>query len=106
MEKAAALEEGSSQPGPSQENTSDTEERDEQSKGELTNALKYSESLLRNLNLLTDTPPTVISAASIAMGEIIGREIVDMVADGKIINVEELIGIDEFDELQEYSPVS
>lgn len=92
--------------GPSHETSSEMDVCDEQSKGELTNALKYAECLLRNWNLLTDTPPSMISGTSLAMGEEIANEILHMLADRQVVHVEELIGVDEIDEHHEYTSVS
>lgn len=89
-----------------EENLSEIEENNEQTKGVVTNAIRYAQSLLQDLNLLTDAPPSKISADSIAMGEVFSNKILDMLADRQIIHVDELIGVDEIDELQRYVTVS
>ena len=52
--------------------------KDEDFKGELTNALKYCDSLLQAKDLLTDTPPDKISSASVVMGEVICEKIINI----------------------------
>lgn len=72
-------------------------EKDEDIKNNLTNALIYCKSLLEAENLLTNTPSTEISAASIAMGEEIFKKIMFMLDDRKIIIDEDLIHIEDID---------
>lgn len=90
----------------SEENISEIEENDEQTKSVITNAIRYTQSLLQGLNLLTDAPPSEISAESMAMGAVFSNEILEMLADRHIIHVDEFIGVDEVDELQRYVTVS
>jgi len=73
----------------------------------LTNAFTYCKSLLPEENLITDTSPEQISAASIAMGEEIFNEIMFMLQDRKIITDEDLILPEETDVLnkEEYTEV-
>lgn len=76
-------------------------------KNNLTNALIYCKSLLEAENLLTDTPPAEISAASIAMGEKIYEEIKFILEDHKIIIDEDLIRVEnnDIDNINEYKEV-
>lgn len=69
---------------------------DNQKRNDLTNALIYCKSLLEAENLLTNTPSTEISAASIAMGEEIFKEIIFMLEDRQIVTDECLISAEEF----------
>lgn len=77
-------------------------------KNNLTNALIYCKSLLEAENLLTNTPPTEISEASIAMGEEIFNEIIFMLQDRRIIIDDDLIFAEEIDIVneEEYEEVS
>lgn len=79
---------------------------EEESRGEITNAIKYAKNLLRDLNLITNTPPTVISANSVAIGNDISAAIQDLLADRQIVIDDELINFNEEDELKEYEAVS
>lgn len=88
------------------EDTSEVEELNEQTRGEITNAITYAEKLLRDLNLLTNTPPSTISANSIAIGNEIFIAIQDLLAERQIIDGDELININEEDEVHEYEEVS
>lgn len=80
----------------------------EEMKNNLTNALIYCKSLLEAENLLTNTPPTKISEASIAMGEEIFKEIIFMLQERKIIIDDDLICAEEIDVVnqEEYKEVS
>lgn len=78
---------------------------DNQSKIDLTNALKYCVTLLKAENLLTDTPPKEISAASIAIGEEIFKEIMLMLEEKKLILDDNLITVEESDDEEEYEEV-
>lgn len=73
----------------------------------LTNALIHCKSLLKAENLLTDTPPKEVSAASIAMGEEIFKEIICMLQERTIIYDEDLILQEETDvmNIEEYTEV-
>lgn len=92
------------QPGPSTaiDQLQIDEEREkllqtEDFKGELTNAVKYCNSLLEAEHLLTDTPPDKISSVSVVMGEVIFEEIVNILGDRKIIVEDDLILCNESD---------
>ncbi|XP_071652218.1 uncharacterized protein [Temnothorax longispinosus] len=76
--------------------------KDEDFKGELTNALKYCNSLLQAKDLLTDTPPDKISSVSVAMGEVICEKIINILANRQIVIEEDLILFDENDTEGEY----
>ena len=67
----------------------EVEECDEQLQGELRNAMKYTESLLRDLNLLSNTPPDTISDNSMAIGDEICVAIQGLLAERRIIIDEE-----------------
>lgn len=92
-------------PGPSKEYKDQLEEDDspeqlqkgEDFKGELTNALKYCNSLLQAENFLTDTPPDEISSVSVAMGEVMFEEIINILGDRQIVIENDLILFDESD---------
>lgn len=71
--------------------------KDDELKDNLTNALIYCKSLLETENLITDTPPSEISAASVAMGKEIFKRIMLMLEDHKIIIDEDLIHAEEID---------
>ena len=60
------------------------EECDEQLQVELTNAIEYTESLLRDLNLLPDTPPDTISTNSMATGDEICVAIQGLLAEKRM----------------------
>lgn len=99
-------------PGPStvKEQLEIDDERDmllqsEDFKGELTNALKYCNTLLQAEDLLTDTAPDKISSVSIAMGEVICEKIIDILGDRKIVVVDDLILFDESDSEEMYEEV-
>lgn len=84
----------------------DKMELDNKLKGEVTNALKYCETLMQNDNLITNTPPDEISSSSIAMGEEFYKNIVEMLGERQIVKEHDLITCDEIDHLQEYTEVS
>jgi len=83
----------------SSESSSSLEKNDELTMRHVTNALIYCKSLLQEENLITNTPPEQISAASIVMGEEIFKEIIFMLQDRKIIADEDLILSEETDVL-------
>lgn len=87
----------------SEEGTSDVPDSNEESKGELTNALRYAESLLFDLHLVTSTPPSTISERAKVIGEAICNAILDLLAEKRIVCEDELITVDEKDDLQEYT---
>lgn len=87
-------------PGPSCSKVEEEDIRslqDEDVKGELTNALKYCNSLLQENNLLTNAPPEKISSVSIVMGEVIYDKIIDIIGENKVVVDEELILFEESD---------
>lgn len=90
------------------ESISEVKEKEEwQKKSDLTNALKHCKKLLEAKNLLTNSPVDEMSAASIAMGEEIFKEIIFMLEDRQIIIDENLITADEIitDNDEEYEKV-
>lgn len=76
--------------------------KNDEIKNNLTNALLYCKSLLEAENLLTNTPSEQMSAASIAMGEEIFKEIIFMLEDRKIVTDEVLICAEDADTDNEY----
>ncbi|XP_067212474.1 uncharacterized protein [Linepithema humile] len=66
-------------------------------KGELTNALKHCNSLLKAEDFLTNTPPDQISSVSVVMGEVICEEIIKILGDRQIVAEHDLILCDESD---------
>jgi len=99
-------------PGPSSAKENVEEEtdirslHDENCKGELTNALKYCNSLLQEKDLLTENPPEKISSVSMAMGEVIHDTIINILGERKVVTEEELILFEESDSEEMYEEVS
>lgn len=73
-------------------------------KGEITNALKYYENLLRNNNLRTSSPLNDISYASIPMAEQIHNSMLEILDNRQIIEDDELILIEKC-EFKKFSKV-
>lgn len=62
-------------------------------------------SLLQAENFLTDTPPDEISSVSVAMGEVICEEIINILGDRQIVIENDLILFDESDTEEIYEEV-
>lgn len=97
-------------PGPSSSGTKEEEKYtrsldNEDCKGELTNALKYCNSLLQQNDLITEKPPEKISSVSVAIGEVMYEEIINILGERKIVTEDELILFDESDSEGVYKEV-
>lgn len=83
--------------------TSDVPDSNEESKGELTNAMRYVEILVLDLHLVTSKPVSTISERSMVGGEAICNAILDLLAEKWIVSEDKLITVGKKDKLQEYT---
>lgn len=80
--------------------------KDDNFKGEFTNALVYANSIYKKVGLLTQKPPANISSVSMAMAESISNAVIDILNDSFVTTEEDLILYDDSDSEGVYEEVN